>query len=56
MADIETNEAAVEGVKSILDKIKALQAELKEQRATADAEEKKLQAAVDECRDAFVRL
>lgn len=45
----------MEGVKTVMDKIKALQVELKEQRAAADAEERKLQLTVDECREALVR-
>lgn len=54
MNKIDTNEDAGKGMAEITSKIEELRKKLKEQKALADEEEKKLQSIVDESRDALV--
>ncbi|KAI5644326.1 AAA domain-containing protein [Phthorimaea operculella] len=52
---IESNEDAEKGIADLTEKVKSLKNELKELKASADAEEKTYQQSVDESRDAVSR-
>lgn len=51
---IETNEDAEKGIADLTAKVQSLRQDLKEQKKSADAEEKKYQQIVDESRIALV--
>ncbi|XP_048478309.1 DNA repair protein RAD50 isoform X2 [Plutella xylostella] len=55
MAEITNDEEAEAGSQTMADKLKTLHTELKACRASADQEERALQAAVDESRDGVTR-
>lgn len=54
LTEVKNNEEAEQAFQKVQEKIDQLKKELADQKAEADAEEKKMQALVDESRDALV--